>query len=48
MGVNGRGRIGPVISLVDRSGQRYALDEPRWRGDDGSPLMVERLPGITR
>ena len=37
-----------MISLVDRSGQRYALDEPRWRGDDGSPLMVERLPGITR
>lgn len=35
-------------ALVDRSGQRYPLDEPRWRGDDGSPLMVEALPGITR
>ncbi len=34
--------------LVDRSGRRYPLDEPRWRGDDGSPLLVEPLPGITR
>ncbi|MFC5947206.1 pyridoxal-phosphate dependent enzyme [Pseudonocardia lutea] len=34
--------------LLDRSGRRYPLDEPRWRGDDGSPLMVEPLPGITR
>jgi threonine synthase len=35
-------------ALVDRSGRRYPLDEPRWRGDDGSPLAVEPLPGITR
>ena len=34
--------------LVDRGGRRYPLDEPRWRGDDGSPLLVEPLPGITR
>ena len=34
--------------LVDRTGRRYPLDEPRWRGDDGSPLLVEPLPGITR
>jgi len=34
--------------LVDRSGRRYPLDEPRWRGDDGSPLLVAPLPGITR
>ncbi|GAA3338404.1 pyridoxal-phosphate dependent enzyme [Amorphoplanes nipponensis] len=34
--------------LVDRAGRRYPLDEPRWRGDDGSPLLVEPLPGITR
>ena len=27
---------------------RYPLDEPRWCGDDGSPLLVEPLPGITR
>ncbi|MET8153461.1 pyridoxal-phosphate dependent enzyme [Actinoplanes sp. NPDC049668] len=34
--------------LVDRAGRRYHLDEPRWRGDDGSPLLVEDLPGIDR
>lgn len=34
--------------LVDRAGRRYPLDEPRWRGDDSSPLLVEPLPGITR
>ncbi|GLW47225.1 threonine synthase [Streptomyces sp. NBRC 14336] len=37
-----------VPHLVDRSGRRYPCDEPRWRGDDGSPLMTEPLPGITR
>jgi threonine synthase len=37
-----------LTALADRSGRRYPLDEPRWRGDDGSPLMVEPLPGITR
>ena len=34
--------------LVDRSGRRYDLDEPRWCGVDGSPVLVEPLPGITR
>ena len=34
-------------SLIGRDGSRYPLDEPRWRGDDGSPLLVEPLPGIT-
>jgi threonine synthase len=34
--------------LFDRSGSRYAIGEPRWRGDDGSPLMVGPLPGISR
>lgn len=34
--------------LVDRSGTRYALTDPRWRGDDGSPLAVTPLPGITK
>ncbi|GAB3035258.1 pyridoxal-phosphate dependent enzyme [Parafrigoribacterium mesophilum] len=33
--------------LFDRSGSRYPIDEPRWRGDDGSPLMVGPLPGIS-
>jgi threonine synthase len=32
--------------LFDRSGRRYPLAEPRWRGDDGSPLMTSELPGI--
>ncbi len=34
--------------LIDRTGVRYRVDEPRWCGDDGSPLLVEPLPGITR
>lgn len=33
--------------LVGRDGARYPLADPRWCGDDGSPLMVEPLPGIT-
>ncbi|MEV4706244.1 pyridoxal-phosphate dependent enzyme [Actinoplanes sp. NPDC049316] len=37
-----------MTSLLDRSGREYPLGEPRWRGDDGSPLMVAALPGITR
>ncbi len=37
-----------TASLIGRDGARYPLDEPRWRGDDGSPLLVEPLPGITR
>lgn len=40
------------VSLVDyvdeRSGRRYPLDALRWCGDDGAPLTVEALPGITR
>jgi threonine synthase len=35
-------------AVVDRAGRRYPLEETRWSGDDGSPLMVEPLPGITR
>lgn len=38
--------VGP--SLVDRSGHRYPADQPRWRGDDGTPLVFEALPGIGR
>jgi threonine synthase len=30
------------------SGRRYPLDEPRWRSDDGRPLMITPLPGIAR
>ena len=33
--------------LNPRSGQTYPLGEPRWRGDDGAPLTVSPLPGIS-
>nr|WP_211233207.1 pyridoxal-phosphate dependent enzyme [Solirubrobacter soli] len=36
------------MSLIGRDGRRYPLDEPRWRGEDGSPLLVEPLAGIRR
>ncbi|MFJ4504433.1 pyridoxal-phosphate dependent enzyme [Streptomyces sp. NPDC088864] len=32
--------------LYDRSGARYPLDDPRWRGEDGGPLAVSALPGL--
>ncbi|MFI0819081.1 pyridoxal-phosphate dependent enzyme [Streptomyces sp. NPDC021098] len=31
----------------ERSGATYPIDEPRWCGDDGAPLTVSALPGIT-
>lgn len=34
--------------LVDRSGTRYAVGERRWRGDDGSPLAVAGVGGLSR
>ncbi len=34
-------------TLVGRDGQPYRIEEPRWRGDDGSPLMVSPQSGIT-
>lgn len=34
--------------LYDRSGERYAIAVPRWRGNDHTPLMVSALPGIDR
>ncbi|MEV8510015.1 pyridoxal-phosphate dependent enzyme [Actinoplanes sp. NPDC051475] len=37
-----------MTALVDRAGRSYPLQVPRWCGDDGSPLLVEPLPGITR
>lgn len=33
--------------LVDRSGRFYGLTDSRWRGDDGSPLTVTPLPGLS-
>ncbi|MDH6223065.1 pyridoxal-phosphate dependent enzyme [Streptomyces sp. MJP52] len=35
-----------TADMYDRSGKRYSLDDPRWRGEDGSPLAVSALPGL--
>ncbi|HWU23566.1 MAG TPA: pyridoxal-phosphate dependent enzyme [Nocardioides sp.] len=32
--------------LLDRTGSSYALDDQRWRGDDGGPLAVSPVPGL--
>lgn len=37
----------PEIETIDRSGQCYPLGERRWRGDDGTPLRVSELPGLS-
>ena len=34
--------------LDPRSGETYAIEIPRWSGDDGAPLLLTDLPGITR
>ena len=31
-----------------RGGQTCSLSEPRWRSDEGLPLMITPLPGIGR
>jgi threonine synthase len=36
-----------IVELIDRSGRRYPLSDQRWRGDDGSPLRVSDVPGLT-
>ncbi|MFD9958200.1 pyridoxal-phosphate dependent enzyme [Amycolatopsis sp. NPDC058986] len=39
----------PAAHLLDeRSGRIYPLDPLRWRGDDGAPLTVPPLRGLTR
>jgi threonine synthase len=30
------------------SGQKYPISEPRWRSDEGAPLMITALPGLGR
>lgn len=35
------------LYTVDRAGTRYALDDDRWRGADGSPLLVGPAPAPT-
>jgi threonine synthase len=34
--------------IEPRGGRTYSLSEPRWRSDDGLPLMITPLPGIER
>ncbi|MFD6419260.1 pyridoxal-phosphate dependent enzyme [Streptomyces sp. NPDC060194] len=34
--------------MDERSGRTYPLSDDRWRGDDGAPLTVSPLPGITQ
>ncbi|WP_144186729.1 pyridoxal-phosphate dependent enzyme [Elioraea rosea] len=34
--------------LDPRSGRTWPLDHPRWRSDDGAPLMLTELPGLRR
>ncbi|MFJ3520639.1 MULTISPECIES: pyridoxal-phosphate dependent enzyme [unclassified Streptomyces] len=36
----------PAPDLYDQSGNRYSLDDPRWRGEDGSPLTISSQPGL--
>ncbi|MEV4181094.1 threonine synthase [Streptosporangium canum] len=33
--------------LYDRSGRRYAVTDRRWRGEDGTPLALSPVPGLT-
>jgi threonine synthase len=35
-------------AYIDRSGRTYPLAEPRWRSDEGLPLMITPLPGVGR
>lgn len=45
-GTRSAGTGPPRAAFVDRSGRRYDLGEPVWRGEDGSPLAVSALPGL--
>ncbi|HUB15287.1 MAG TPA: pyridoxal-phosphate dependent enzyme [Acetobacteraceae bacterium] len=38
----------PAAYLDPRTGQTFPLDQPRWSGPDGAPLLLSPLPGITR
>jgi threonine synthase len=35
------------VSLIERSGKTHPLTDPRWRGDDGAPLALTPIPGLT-
>jgi threonine synthase len=44
-----RATLAGMASYIDpRSGRSYPLETPRWCGDDGAPLLVSDLPGISR
>lgn len=34
--------------LADDCGRRYGVDQPRWCGEDGAPVMLAPLPGLRR
>jgi threonine synthase len=36
-----------TLFLYDRSGRRYEVTDRRWRGEDGTPLALSPLPGLT-
>lgn len=38
----------PPAYLVPSDGRTYPIDRPRWRSDDGQPLLITPLPGISR
>ena len=38
----------PARYIDPRTGRYHDLSERRWRSDDGNPMMVTSLPGITR
>src|SRR5437763_677093 len=40
---------GATPAYIDpTSGHRYSIDTPRWRSEEGRPLMIAPLPGIAR
>ena len=38
----------PPAYVEPASGRLYPIDQPRWRSDTGTPLMITPLPGIGR
>jgi threonine synthase len=40
--------VGQAAYIDPVTGRAYPLGEPRWRSDDGGPLMITPLPGIGR
>ena len=38
----------PPAYLSAATGHLYPLGEPRWKSEDGCPLMITPLPGIGR